>query len=127
MYDLVFITQLPSFYKVNLYNKISEHKKIKVIFVGKSSVERTKDFLSNSFNFDHSFLSDFDFERRNVLRSIFKLWGELKSIKFQKILCSGWNLPEFIFIFCIYPKEKNIICLESTIIESVSHGLKAYP
>jgi len=39
-YSKVFITNLPSFYKLNLYNAIAENERIFVVFTGDTAGER---------------------------------------------------------------------------------------
>jgi hypothetical protein len=56
-YDFVFITHLPSFYKVNLYEQLSRRGSVFVIFLGASSTIRTADFVKEPAAFDHFFLS----------------------------------------------------------------------
>jgi len=124
MYDYVIVTQLPSFYKVNLYNELNKNLKVLVIFLGRSSKERTEDFISTKFSFDHIFLSKCDFEKRELLVHISKLLKIFREIKYKKLLLSGWNLLEFWILSFLSPKEKNCLALESTVIESKSLGLQ---
>lgn len=126
MYDFIFITQLPSFYKVNLYNKIAEKASLKVIYIGKSSVERTPDFVSADCKFDYVFLREGNFEEGSVLQSILKLRQELKKTPYKKVVCSGWNLPEFIWVFLTVRKSKIMMVLESTVLESTLSGIKGF-
>lgn len=44
IYSKVFITNLPSFYKLNLYNAIAENERIFVVFTGDTAGERNRDF-----------------------------------------------------------------------------------
>ncbi|MGL4158700.1 hypothetical protein ACSYT5_05490, partial [Escherichia coli] len=55
-YDAVFLTNVPAFYKVNLFNEIQKNKDIFVIFVSDKSKIRNEDFYSYDFAFDHFFL-----------------------------------------------------------------------
>ena len=59
MFDLVIITHIPCFYKVNLFNKISENKKILIIFISDDTkYYRSSDFLSKNILFNHLFLNN---------------------------------------------------------------------
>lgn len=124
MFDYVFVTHLPSFYKTNLYNELSKKLKIHVIFIGKSSVIRTNDFTSGEISFSYSHLFDSDFEKRNILKSLFKLSSVLRKIKFKKIVVGGWDLIEFWFIVFFIRKNKNSLALESGIENSGVIGVK---
>lgn len=126
MYDLLIITHLPAFYKVNLYNKISENNRIFVIFVSDGSLQRTKDFVSSEFTFDHHFLSSGSFESRPKIKSLLNLIKVLSQIKYNKVIVSGWDLIEFWFAVFISRKKNNILALESTIYESTILGIKGF-
>lgn len=126
MYDLIFVTQLPSFYKVNLYNEIAKSRKILVLFLGKTSLKRTPDFVSSPIHFEHVFLQSGPFETRNALRSILKLLRTLHKLQYRKLVLSGWDLPEFWAALWFSPKFKNALALESTWKESSVSGIKGF-
>ena len=44
-YDSVYVTNIPSFYKLNLYNRIAKRKGIFVIFTGEINEVRNDDFF----------------------------------------------------------------------------------
>lgn len=125
MYDLVIVTHLPSFYKVRLYNEISKKLKVFVIFVGKSSVQRTTDFLEFDTEFDSITLSPGAFETRKILSSFLCLYNILRNLQFSRLLVSGWDLPEYWFLAFIIRKKKLSLALESTILESKATGFSA--
>lgn len=126
MYNYLIITHLPVFYKLNLYKEISKRLKILVVFIAEQTVEeRSKDFtdvISNEF--DCVFLNKGSFQNRNKIKSILKLRGVLKAHNFEKILLSGWELPEFWYACLTMSKSKNCLALESTVKESQSVGIK---
>jgi glycosyltransferase involved in cell wall biosynthesis len=116
MYNYVFITHLPSFYKVNLYNSIAKNANIFVIFISSGSKDRTSDFIKKDILFNYKIISHGNFESRFRLFSLFSIYFLLRSLKYQKIVVSGWELIEFWLIILLNKKEKNCLCLESTII-----------
>ncbi|MDP3587809.1 MAG: glycosyltransferase [Sulfuricurvum sp.] len=126
MYDYVIITHLPAFYKVNLYNELAKIYNIYVVFISNNTNEkRSNDFVNlESLNFQYAILNEGDFQTRNKIQSIRKLNHILKTIKYKKILVSGWDLPEFWFIVMTNSKNKNCLALESTVMESNTHGVK---
>lgn len=77
-YDYLFVTHLPAFYKVNLYNEIAKHCKVLVIFIAQSSQIRTQDFTQNTCAFDYYILNEGAFERRRIPKSLFTLWRKIK-------------------------------------------------
>lgn len=118
VYDYVFITNIPAFYKVRLFNKLAEHLKIKVVFISKHSDIRHSDFYSFDFKFDAVFVSEVSYERRNKLNVFLSLFNEIKSLKFKKIVFSGWETKEASLLSFILPKHKNCIVIESSILET---------
>lgn len=124
MFDYLFITHLPSFYKVNLYNKLAEKLKIMVIFVGRDSEIRTADFSGRVMNFDYIFLSDKSFEKRSKLKTSFRLISFLIKLKYKKLVVGGWDLPEFWLAMFWNSKSKNCLALESSDSDSRVSGLK---
>mgnify|MGYP007000140648 len=68
MYDLIIVTHIPAFYKVNLYNELAKKLNILVIFIAKSTNEvRANDFLIlEKSKFKYKVLYDGDIEDRNI-------------------------------------------------------------
>lgn len=94
-YDFVFVTHLPSFYKINLYKQLTNHGRLLAIFVGATSTDRTPDFVANSAAFDHVFLSSGSVERRPTLVTLWRLWKLLRTVQARSLFVGGWDLPEF--------------------------------
>ncbi|MFU0865345.1 glycosyltransferase [Kluyvera ascorbata] len=125
-YDTVFITHLPSFYKTNLYNQIAKRQKIYVIFVASGSIIRNSDFVGCDDEFDSITLNEGAFEKRNKIKSFFKVIGVLQSLKYKKVIVGGWDLIEFWAPLLINKKSKNMVAVESTIHEYKSSWLKDF-
>jgi glycosyltransferase involved in cell wall biosynthesis len=128
MFDYIIITHIPVFYKVNLYNELSKHLNIYVIFISENTVEkRSNDFITlDQVSFEYSVLNKGDFQVRRQLQSVLKLRKIINKLKYIKILVSGWDLPEFWFLMMTNNKCKNCLALESTIIESNATGVKGF-
>jgi len=128
MYDYVVVTHLPAFYKVNLYNELAKKFKILVVFIANNTHEkRADDFVTvENIKFNYEILSDGDFQSRNIKENIVTLKRILKNIDYKKLLVSGWDLKEFWYLVIFYPKSKNCLALESTILESNAKGIKGW-
>jgi len=126
MYDYIIFTHIPAFYKVNLYNELRKTLKIYVVFIANETDEkRSSDFIDkNTIRFEYDILSPGDFQHRNKLDNIKKIKAILKYKRFNKIIVSGWDLIEFWYLIFLVPKQKNCLALESTIMESVSSGIR---
>lgn len=125
MFDAVFITNLPAFYKINLYQAIAERKRIFVIFIGRGSDIRTDDFSAKTISFPHCFLNDHNYETRIGIKSTLRLIQLLNRLEFNKIIMGGWDLPEYWAVWALQPKRKLLLALESGIGESQTTGLAA--
>lgn len=116
--DKIIITNLPSFYKINLYNEINKSCKLLVIYTWDHSHGRNQDFFEGTMHFDHIHLNKGSFSR---LCQLIKL---IYSISYKELILSGWDsIPLWVgaLISC---KCKNSIVVESSLYESSTTGLK---
>jgi len=127
-FDIVFVTHLPVFYKINLFNSINNYKKILVIFVAQdTNIQRSDDFCSlDNAKFPFVVLSPDKLEKRNIFLNFKKLISTLSKINFEHIVVSGWELLEFWLVILKGSKKKNAMILESTVHESKSTGIKGF-
>jgi len=123
-YDYVFVTPLPSFYKINLYNELAKKMNILVIFIGESSIIRTEDFTKGDKNFDYEILNKGSFEEKNSFFSCIKLINLLFRVNYKKIVVGGWDFIEYWLCIYINSKVKNGVIVESTSIESSMNFIK---
>lgn len=128
MYDYIIVTHIPAFYKVNLYNELVKKLKILVIFIASNTNEkRADDFITlENAKFEYKVLFDGNFQDRDTKANILEIKAILKTIEYKKILVSGWDLKEFWYLVMFYPKSKNCLALESTILESTTIGIKGW-
>lgn len=124
IYDAVFITNLPAFYKINLYEQLSKKLKIAVIFVGEQSVIRAEKFSKSTQSFNHYFLYNGPYEDRKKSDSLIKLSILLKKLSFNHLVLGGWDLPEYWLAWLLCSKKKLSVCLESGLGESQTKGVR---
>jgi glycosyltransferase involved in cell wall biosynthesis len=125
MYDYLFVTHLPAFYKVNLYNRLARECRIFVIFIASSSAIRSRDFVAGELLFDHEILHWGDFESRPRISSLGKLLRLLLSLQFGRVVVGGWDLGEFwLTVFAVRRKRIGVV-VESTVTESCTSGFKS--
>lgn len=124
VYDFVFVTHLPSFYKTNLYNELAKQYKIFVIFVGSGSQMRASDFTTETKFFDYQILNTGAFEQRAKLISSCAAINILRKIRYRQLVLGGWELPEFWVLAWCFTKNKNYLALESSVFESKTKGLR---
>lgn len=118
-YHLVFITNLPAFYKINLYNRIADKAKVLVIFTGVSTFQRNSDFYKGQRQFDHITL-----DNAGKIRKCFQLLGILRKTEYDRLVIGGWDSLENWMAALLSKKQKNAVVVESSIHESITRGLK---
>lgn len=123
VYDTVFVTHLPAFYKVNLYNELAKHARVFVIFIASASQIRSKDFTPHDYAFDYCILNEGAFEKRHKILSLWRLYQALKTLSYRQIIVGGWDLWEFWLIALFSARKSNALACESSIYESKVTGL----
>lgn len=120
MYKYLIVTHIPAFYKVNLYKQLSKQFDIFVVFISDNTNEnRASDFIKLvDINFEYEILCNGCFEKRKILKNIYRLNSVLNEVKYEKMIVNGWDLWEFWYLAFISPLKKNCLALESTVIES---------
>ena len=126
-YDMVYLTNTPSFYKINLCNKVAEKSSILLVFYGYGSEAVNKTLKSgDDYKFDYVFLFGGDASKRNRLKVFVRLCRLMSHIKYKKILYSGWLAPEYNLLSFFTPKKKNCLVCESSVLESNFSGRKGW-
>lgn len=123
-YDLIFLTNLPAFYKINLYNEIAKKQKIFVIFMSRYSKERNEDFFKGERKFEYIYLEENIYENRNSLKNSLKIIKLLKKMNYKKMILGGWDSLECWIAWILSTKKQNSIVIESSEFESTSRGVK---
>lgn len=123
----IFITPLPAFYKVNLYNEIAKSKYISAWFLGNQTIEnRSSDFVSTEMNFDHCFINKGSFQNRNKLISCSRLIKKLIIKNPIEVIIGGWDTVEFWMVLLFLNRNKISLVLESSVLESKTNGIKGF-
>jgi wffZ len=118
MYDKVILTNLPSFYKINLYNRFSEYERILVLYTGDTAEERNKDFFSGTMQFDHLYFS------QNKLLQLAQLLRIFVTCDYRELIIGGWDSVTMWEAALISSKSRKSLVIESTDYESTMTGIK---
>ena len=120
------ITNIPAFYKTNLYNAIHQQIPIEVVYTGaKDSLAngktaiRNKDFLKGEMLFPHHFLIG------NTFSKTFQLLKILKN-NYSEVIIGGWDAFLLLLVAFLNPKKNNALVVESSYKESATSGIKAF-
>ena len=120
-YKIVFVTNVPSFYKLNLYNKLANRTNILVLFCSKPDATRNADFVKGSYNFNY-----LDISSLNIVMKLFWILRFIWKNKYNELIVGGWDILEYwLFVFFSF-KKKNALVLESSYYESISTGIKGF-
>lgn len=126
-YNFVYLTNTPSFYKVNLCNEIAKHHSLLLVLYGYGS-EAVNTILEDNknYNFDIKFIHAGDSHKRNKFKTFINLHSLMRSITYDKVLYAGWETLEYNIYSFFIPRKKNVVICESTIWESRMDGIKGW-
>ena len=118
--DTLIITNLPSFYKINLYNEIAKKRRIFVVYTGDAAEERNMDFFHGEMHYDFMFLS------KNKLLRLLQVARCVFEYSYKELIIGGWDaLPMWVAAFCSRRKQ-NAVVVESSYLESTTKGVKGF-
>ena len=117
-YDFVYLTNTPSFYKLNLCNEIAQTHSLLLVLYGYGSEAVNKVLeTSSDFSFDYYFLKTGDSNKRNCLYVFMRLLKLMRNIRCNKVLYAGWLAPEYNLYAFFSPKHRNVMVCESSILD----------
>ena len=126
MIELLIINNVPSFYKINLYNELSKKIHIHVVFLALTDQVVNSSQFRNEINFSFEIISDIQIEKRNKIVSLIKVFVLSRKIKYKKIIFGGYDNLETLFLPFFQSKKKNCLQFESSIFESKTVGIIAW-
>ncbi len=102
------ITSTPSFYKDNLFHKLSELSDLKVAYTNTERIKRNNNFYSQKFK------DIILFNKNNIFYNIYTIY---KFRNYDSIILSGWDDIYYWIARLILPKRKLKVIVESSIYE----------
>lgn len=118
---MIYITNLPSFYKINLFNQIAKKRKLFVVFTHDNSFMRNSDFYAGEREFEYSSIANM-----TIIGKIAFIYNLLKNSSYEQLLVEGWYQPVYWFAVLVSHHTKNRVVVESSIWESKTVGFKSY-
>lgn len=116
----IILTNLPAFYKINLYNALSEKKNLFVVFSGLDGKTRNDDFCKGKMNFPYTIL------KGNQLQKMLNFYKLVKKHNYSEIILSSWETFIPWLVVFTSPQKKNAVVVESSIKESTVNGIKGF-
>lgn len=116
--DKIVITNLPSFYKINLYNEINKNCKLLVVYTWDHADGRNDDFYKGEMKFDHIFL------HKNIIVKVAQLMKIILTTSYKELILGGWDSVSLWIGAFLSQRRKNSVVVESSIHESTTTGLK---
>lgn len=117
----IFVTNVPSFYKLNLYNEINKKQRVLAVFTDDGDPTRNADFYKGSAEFESVSLSG-----RPFLSKAAALLKIIFFCEYKMLVLGGWNSAlQWICAFAS-PRRKNALALESSIFESTVKGWRGF-
>lgn len=120
-YDRIIITNLPSFYKTALFERVNLSKPLLVIYTGYSPEKRSSSFFARTGSFD-----SIDISGSGVFKTLWKLFSILNRVSYRQVILGGWDEPAQWIMATLSPKRKNAMILESSLSESTVTGPKSW-
>lgn len=121
-YDFVYLTNTPSFYKLNLCNEIAKTHSLLLVLYGYGAEAVNKEMTDGQYRFDYCFINQGDSNRRSKIKTFINLMRLMCKINAKKIIYAGWMSPEYNLYSFISPKHKNVMVCESSIIDVSLQG-----
>ena len=126
-YDFVYLTNTPSFYKINLCNEIAKRHSLLLVLYGYGAEAVNYQLGEHTnYRFDFQFLHQGDAAKRNKAITFFKLVKLILGIKYQKLLYAGWFVPEYNLLSFFTSRKKNCVICESSILDSSVSGITGF-
>lgn len=113
------ITNLPAFYKIELYNRVNRICPLTVVYTGADSYSRNKDFYHGVMEFENHIL------KGNILTKTCQLRKILKSRNYDEIIIGGWDSVCYWATAFMSSPTKNAVIVESSDFESKTKGVTA--
>lgn len=120
--DFLIVNNVPSFYKINLYNELAKKCKIHVVFLGLTNQVVISNTFKEDILFTFDLLSPVQIEKRNKIESFKRLYSISKKYDYRKIIYGGYIDFEVKLMLFLTPKFKNCLQFESSIKESKVTG-----
>lgn len=122
--DILFISNVPSFYKVSLYNEIAKYCSIYVVFIGRTDQVIIDEDLKSQAKFEFDIINQCIVEQRNIFYTFIRLCSLIYKVSYRFLILGGWDLVELDILLFLVPKKKNGVVCESSIYESTVTGFK---
>lgn len=114
----IIVTNIPAFYKINLYNEVNKSIKLTVVYTEANESDRNGDFVNGEMAFDNYFLHG------SFCSKLKQLMNILRQEPYEELILGYWDSLLLILLAFLSPKRKNSFIVESSYLESNTKGVK---
>lgn len=127
-YDLIYLTNTPSFYKLNLCEAIARNGTTLLLVLYGYGSEAVNADMDNgrSWSFDFKFINKGDSNSRNKTLTFLRLARLMHRVSAKKVIFAGWMAPEYNLYSFLSPKNKNAMVCESSILDVSMQGVSGW-
>lgn len=124
-FDLVYLTNTPSFYKLNLCEVIAKRgvEVLLVLYGYGAEAVNTELKTGARWSFEFEFINQGDSNTRNRFQTFLRLIKLMSSIRARKVIFAGWLAPEYNLYSFLSPRSKNAMVCESSILDVSFAGI----
>lgn len=116
----IIVTNIPAFYKINMYNEVNKQVRLHVIFTDAIEEDRNSDFVNGNIEFEYTIL------RGSVWQKIVQAINIVKSSNYSELILGGWDHPVLWALAFRFPKSRNSFFIESSYYQSTTGGIKGF-
>lgn len=127
-YDFVFLSNTPSFYKLNLCEAIARkgYRLLLVLYEYDQAAVNRRISSEEAFSYDIHFITDGDTKYQSKILSFFNLWRLMRRIYAKKIIFSGWFSPEYFLYSFFSDRGNNLVLNECSWWDISLSGIKGF-
>ncbi len=124
-YDFIYLTNSPSFYKLNLCHEIAREHSMLLVFYGyDSAAVNTVLTDEQGWNFDYHFLHEGDVNKRSFFLTFIRLLQLMRRVEARVVLYVGWMAMEYNLFSFLSSRHRNAVVCESSILDVPMAGFK---
>lgn len=125
-YEVVYLTNTPSFYKLKLMEEVGRRCRALVVFYGYGAEAVNAVLEGCCRSFDYEFIHRGDSNARPKVKTFLQLLRLMRRVWTRRVIFSGWLAPEYNLYAFLSARRRNVVVCESSILDVSLGGLKGW-